>query len=141
MIRLISLCISFSLARAGYTNEHYKEMIALHSTFRGHGFEILAFPCNQFHEQEPDSNSEIQEFCDEKGVQFLVMDKIDVNGPETHDVYRFLKDKVGPDKIDWNFGTYNLIDRKGNIKAYNGISPRSLENDITAAIQEAMVVS
>lgn len=125
----------------GYTKEHYKQMISLHSKFRGDGFEILAFPCNQFREQEPDSNSEIQEFCDKKGVEFRVMDKIDVNGPETHDVYRYLKHKVGPEKIDWNFGTYYLIGRRGKIKAYHGISPESLENDIAAAIRGEMVGS
>ena len=69
------------------------------------------------------------------------MDKIDVNGPETHDVYRFLKHKVGPEQIDWNFGTYYLVGRHGKIKAYNGISPASLEKDIAAAIRGEMVGS
>jgi glutathione peroxidase len=64
--------LTLYLSLAGYTKEHYKQMISLHSKFRGDGFEILAFPCNQFREQEPDSNSKIQEFCDKRRVLSFV---------------------------------------------------------------------
>lgn len=66
------------------------------------GLEILAFPCNQFGGQEPGTRSDIQEFTLGKGVKFPVMDKIDVNGPDTHEVYKVLKGTNGND-IRWNF--------------------------------------
>ena len=48
---------------------------------------------------------------------------------------------VSPENIDWNFGTYYLVGRHGKIKAYNGISPESLEKDIAAAIRGDMLGS
>lgn len=55
------------------------------------GFEILAFPCNQFGAQEPGSPAEIRKFVDGYGVKFPMFGKIDVNGPNTHPLYVFLK--------------------------------------------------
>ena len=56
--------------------------------------EILAFPCNQFGSQEPKSNEEIKSFASGKGVKFIMMDKIDVNGPNASLVYKYLKAKA-----------------------------------------------
>jgi len=55
------------------------------------GFEVLAFPCNQFGGQEPGSKEEIRSFVNGYGVRFPVFGKIDVNGPNTHPLYKFLK--------------------------------------------------
>lgn len=68
------------------------------------GFEVLAFPSNQFHEQEPGTSREIREFVSKYGVSFPVFAKIDVNGPETHPLYRFLKAAtVRTGDVRWNF--------------------------------------
>ena len=58
-------------------------------------FDILAFPCNQFGAQEPNECPTIKKFANDKGVTFTMMDKIDVNGPRTHPVYKYLKGVAG----------------------------------------------
>ncbi len=69
--------------------------------------EILAFPCNQFGKQEPGSAAQIKAFAAQKGVQFTMMEKIAVNGPRTHPLYKLLKGHAGP--IKWNFFTKFLV--------------------------------
>lgn len=66
-------------------------MVSLHNKFGSKGLKILAFPCNQFGGQEPGSLQEIKEFVKERNVQFELTEKVDVNGPNTCDTYRFLK--------------------------------------------------
>ena len=76
---------------------------------------ILAFPCNQFGSQEPGSNSEIKQFAASFGVQFDMFEKINVNGPDAHPLWTFLKDKQGGllgNNIKWNFTKF-VIDRNG----------------------------
>lgn len=99
----------------------------LHQSY-GCGLVILAFPCNQFGEQEPGSSSEILSFAESKGVPcrdpdsgFLLMEKIEVNGTGEHAVFTFLKDATGVHSdIKWNFGTYWLISSKGVVQRLDG---------------------
>ena len=89
------------------------------------GFEILDFPCNQFGNQAPGTTEEIASFCDAKfGITFKLFSKIEVNGENTHPLYKYLKEQKGlyrtqPDcrntpDIKWNFTKF-LIDRDGNV--------------------------
>lgn len=74
---------------------------------------VLAFPCNQFGAQEPGSNDDIKRFAMGTGLKvntdassFLLMDKVDVNGPATHPVWKFLKEASGDmGDVAWNFYT------------------------------------
>ena len=80
---------------------------------------VLGFPCNQFGHQEPGTAREIGIFCQESyGVTFPVFDKIDVNGPDAHPLYRFLKRTkrglLGTERIKWNFTKF-LVDRNGMV--------------------------
>jgi glutathione peroxidase len=80
---------------------------------------VIGFPCNQFGKQEPGSAQEIQEFCDMKyRIRFPLFNKIDVNGENTHPVYKFLKSSkpglLGSESIKWNFTKF-LIDRNGQV--------------------------
>ena len=76
-ITLIGNVASF----CGFTESHYKSLIDLYEDLKDSGkFEILAFPCNQFGGQEPQTCSEIKRFAQSKGVEFRMMNKIDVNG-------------------------------------------------------------
>jgi len=91
----------------------------LYQKYKHQKFIIIGFPCNQFQNQEPDSNSIIKEFCTKNyGVSFLLGEKIEVNGSNTHPVYNFLKLNApgifGSKKIKWNFTKF-LIDRNGNV--------------------------
>ena len=88
----------------GYTESHYHGLVELWSHVRTEPVEILAFPCNQFGEQEPESNEKIQAFAESKGVTFRMMEKIQVNGPNASLVYKYLKHVAGPENIKWNFG-------------------------------------
>jgi len=87
-------------------------MSALYKKKVNQGFTILAFPCNQFGAQEPKGEAEIKEFVKKFDVEFPMFSKIDVNGPKTHHVYKFLKGAF-PGDITWNFAAKFLIDREG----------------------------
>lgn len=70
----------------------YHELQELYESYQKDGLVILGFPCNQFAEQEPGSNEEIQESCQLNfGVTFPIMAKIDVNGPTADPLYQYLK--------------------------------------------------
>jgi glutathione peroxidase len=75
----------------------------------------MLFPCNQFGEQEPGTAEEIQSFCASREVDAVLMEKIDVNGPNTAPVYQWLKTQAGPEEITWNFGTYYIVDPEGHV--------------------------
>mmetsp|Transcript_24790 Transcript_24790/g.49517 ORF Transcript_24790/g.49517 Transcript_24790/m.49517 type:complete len:114 (-) Transcript_24790:164-505(-) len=91
-------------------------MVKVHSQYAEKGFEILAFPCNQFGYQEPKTDAEIKKFAVEKySAQFMLMSKIKVNGPQQHPVYTFLKAQPGCDgAIGWNFRTKFLVSKDGS---------------------------
>ncbi|MDO5661567.1 MAG: glutathione peroxidase, partial [Brachybacterium sp.] len=82
------------------------------------GFTVLAFPCNQFLRQEPGSDEEIQEFCRrEYQVSFPVFAKVDVNGPDAHPLFVWLKSQkagVMGGRIAWNFTKF-LLDADGHV--------------------------
>jgi len=113
----------------GYTESHYRELVALHRDLSSTDkVEIMAFPCNQFGEQEPEPCPAIKQFAERKGVEFRMMDKIDVNGPTAHIVYKYLKKMAGPSRIEWNFATYYVISPDGYVQSFNGVLPSKLKD-------------
>ncbi len=116
----------------------------LYERHHGQGFEILAFPCNQFNEKEPGSNLEVQAFCEKNfGTTFPLFEKIEVKGASAHPLFQYLTqqapfqgfdtrtpnaqtmqdflqekhpDLYAGDGIKWNFSKF-LIDRNGHVKA------------------------
>lgn len=122
----------------GYTESHYAQLVDLWGELRNtEAVTILAFPCNQFGEQEPGTNQEIKDFAEFKGATFEMMDKIDVNGPNTSDVYTFLKASAGPPTISWNFATYFIVGPDGSVKSFSGVNPSELKDPIKALIGNA----
>ena len=92
---------------------------ALQDRYRGHGFRVLGFPCNDFASEEPDDLSTIQAFCArEYSATYELFDKIGIRpgkGREVHPLYRWLTSRghdAGP--VSWNFEKF-LIDREGNL--------------------------
>ena len=81
-------------------------MVRLHAELGASGLEILAFPCNQFGNQEPQAADAVETRIRKRyGVAFHVMAKVDVNGPNSHAVFRYLKHKTPKvPRISWNFG-------------------------------------
>ncbi|KAK4485839.1 hypothetical protein RD792_008486, partial [Penstemon davidsonii] len=105
-------------SRCGLTSSNYTELSHIYEKYKTQGFEILAFPCNQFGGQEPGSNPEIKQFaCTRFKAEFPIFDKVDVNGPKTAPVYQFLKSNAGGflgDLIKWNFEKF-LVDKNGKV--------------------------
>lgn len=105
-------------SQCGFTPQ-YAELQSLYEEVKDAGFEVLAFPCNQFGAQEPGSAQEIESFCTARfSVTFPMFQKIDVNGPNAHPLYQYLKTAapglLGTESIKWNFTKF-LIDRNGKV--------------------------
>jgi len=129
------LLVANTASQCGFTPQ-YAGLERLFQTYKGRGFQVLAFPCNQFGAQEPGSAAQIGSFCQKNyGVSFPVFSKIDVNGPYTHPIFRFLKEKkpglFGTTRIKWNFTKF-LVDREGRVVKRFAPSkpPESLAPDI-----------
>lgn len=110
----------------------------MYNKYKSQGFEVLAFPCNQFGAQEPGSDAEIKKFAEAYGVKFPMFSKIDVNGPNTHPFYKYMKETKGSfpsSDLKWNFGKF-LVDKNGTcINRYAPTdSPMSITGDIEAAL-------
>ena len=122
----------------GFTPQ-YEGLQKLYDTHKDKGFEVLDFPCNQFANQAPGNNDEIQSFCTlNYGTTFPRFAKIDVNGKNASDLFRFLKKEKGGllgSSIKWNFTKF-LVDREGNVvKRYAPTdTPENIEGDIVALL-------
>ncbi|XP_021735838.1 probable glutathione peroxidase 8 [Chenopodium quinoa] len=127
-------------SKCGMTNSNYTELNQLYDKYKDQGLEILAFPCNQFGDEEPGSNDEIIEFvCTRFKSDFPIFDKIEVNGDNASPLYQFLKlGKWGifGDDIQWNFAKF-LVDKDGQVvgRYYPTTSPFSLEYDIKRLLE------
>jgi len=122
-------------SECGFTSQ-YKGLEELYQTYKSKGFEILAFPCNQFGGQEPGTQKEIQNFCTLNfSVTFALFEKIDVNGDTAHPLYVFLKKEatgiLGTESIKWNFTKF-LVDKEGNvIERYGSATkPSEIRKDV-----------
>lgn len=135
------LIIVNTASKCGFTPQ-YEDLEKIYQNYKEKGIEILGFPSNQFAEQEPGNNTEIQEFCKlNYGVSFQLFDKADVRGTEAHPLFNYLTENtkfegfdlnhptgkilssflsekfphfLEGDSVKWNFTKF-LIDREGNI--------------------------
>lgn len=111
------LLIVNTASKWGFTKQ-FEELEVLFEKYRDEDFVVLGFPCNQFNNQDPNSNEEILNFCKSTfNVSFPMFAKIEVNGENTHPLYKFLKaEKSGlfGDGIKWNFTKF-LVDKKGKV--------------------------
>ena len=118
----------------------YEGIESLYKKYNDKGFEVLAFPCNQFAFQEPGTNQEIKKFCDmEYGVTFKIFNKINVNGSKSDPVYQYLKDQspgvAGTTQIKWNFTKF-LINKNGEV--IERFSPQAEADEIEASIKKLL---
>lgn len=125
-------------SKCGFTPQ-YAGLQALQQRFGPKGFQVLAFPCDQFGHQEPGSDAEIARFCERGfGVTFPVFAKIEVNGPRAHPLYTWLKTQKSGllgSAIKWNFTKF-LLDRTGAVRGRFAptATPESLAPRITALL-------
>ena len=115
----------------------YEGLQKLHDLYSEKGFKVLAFPCNDFGNQEPDSLSEIKDFCTTKfGVKFEIMGKIHAKG-NTTEPYTTLN-KVEPrGDVEWNFEKF-LIDKDSNVIARFKPNVKPFDDNLIAAIEVAI---
>lgn len=103
--------------KCGFTPQ-LKGLEELWNTYQDKGLVILGFPCNQFANQNPDSDNQTQEFCSlNYGVTFPILKKINVNGGDADPLYKWLKSKKGGllwSAIKWNFTKF-LINKNGEV--------------------------
>ena len=126
-------------SKCGLTPQ-YAGLEKLHQAYRERGFTVLGLPSNQFAAQEPGSEDEIREFCSlNYGVTFPLGSKIEVNGPDRHQLYRLLAGEGAefPGDITWNFEKF-LLGKDGRVLAR--FSPRTPPEDptIIQAIEKAL---
>ncbi len=133
------LLVVNTASKCGFTPQ-YAGLEALWRKYGDRGFEVLAFPCNQFGHQEPGNADEIASFCDLNfGISFPLMAKVEVNGDGATPLYRWLKAEApglfGSQRIKWNFTKF-LVGRDGKVvRRYPPTAkPEALERDIEALL-------
>ena len=119
----------------GFTPQ-YEGLQKLYDVYKEQGLEILAFPCNQFGEQEKGKEEEIKDFCEKNySITFPIFEKVEVNGKNAHPLFRFIKEQkkgfMGTESIKWNFSKF-LLNKSGEVvKRYGSLDvPENLETDI-----------
>jgi glutathione peroxidase len=126
-------------SKCGFTPQ-FEGLENLYEKYKDDGLVILGFPCNQFANQDPGSNEDIQEFCQlNYGVSFPMFGKIAVNGSAADPLYEHLKSEApgafGTQRIKWNFTKF-LVDRDGNVvKRY---APQTKPSEIAGDIEELL---
>ncbi|OPH54722.1 glutathione peroxidase [Paenibacillus ferrarius] len=122
----------------------FKGLQELHDTYKDQGFSVLGFPCNQFKDQEPGDDAQVEQTCQLNfGVNFPLFSKINVNGPDAHPLYRFLKQQASGlfgSGIKWNFTKF-LVDQDGKVlKRFSPTtSPSKIEGQIRKLLEKSAV--
>jgi glutathione peroxidase len=133
------LLVVNTASKCGFTPQ-YEGLEALHRRYAEPGFEVLAFPCNQFGHQEPGDAAEIASFCSlTYDVTFPIFAKIDVNGDAADPLFNELKRQapglLGSKAIKWNFTKF-LVDRAGTV--VERYAPTTKPADIAADIERLL---
>ena len=134
------LLIVNTASYCGFTPQ-YAGLESLQNKYCDQGFFVLAFPCNQFGNQEPGTESEIQSFCDlHYQTTFPLFAKIEVNGAGSHPLFNHLKLRapglLGSKRIKWNFTKF-LINRQGEVvkRFAPTTKPDSISRDIETLLE------
>lgn len=135
------LLIVNTASQCGYTPQ-YQGLEAIYQKYKDQGFEVLAFPANEFGRQEPGTNSEIKTFCSSTyHTTFPLFSKIVVKGNGIHPLYQFLTSKETDPKfggdIPWNFAKF-LVNRKGEVIARFEPKDKPESETVTKAVEGAL---
>lgn len=138
----VSLIVN-TASKCGFTPQ-YEGLETLQRDLHARGFNVLAFPCNQFGKQEPGSGEDIQNFCAiNYGTTLPLFAKIDVNGENTHPLFRFLKSEkpgiLNSEGIKWNFTKF-LVNQEGQVvrRYAPSTTPEAIRADIEALLTEGV---
>lgn len=145
----------------GFTYTNYQQLTELYEKYHHRGLEILAFPCNQFGEQEPGTNEDIQMFAKNFGVTFPVFAKVrglkdfldlsgplhmlwlltvqlEVNGYNADPLYKFLKNFTDSLELGWNFVKFLVVDGFPVKKYQSRVPPKKIEGDLLQYLDDAL---
>ena len=133
-----ALLIVNTASKCGFTPQ-YEGLEALYEKYRARGFEVLAFPANDFLRQEPGSDSEIKTFCATKyKTTFPLFSKISVKGKKIHPLYAFLTRESGfPGEVSWNFNKF-LVAPNGRVTARFASKTKPLAEELIAKLEEML---
>ena len=125
-------------SRCGYTKQ-YAPLEKLYEKYRDRGFEVLAFPANDFLGQEPGTNEEIRAFCTKEfGVTFPLFAKVSVKGKEIHPLYRYLTTLPGFEgDVTWNFNKF-LVAPDGKVVARFGTRVDPMSDEVVKKLEELL---
>lgn len=130
-----TILIVNSATKCGFAPQ-FDGLQKLHEQFKDQGLMVIAFPCDQFHHQEPENDENMTKVCQLNfGVTFPITHKIEVNGDNTHPIYQFLKQQApglfGSEKIKWNFTKFLISANGTKVERYApSTKPKSLIKDI-----------
>src|SRR3989338_2371633 len=130
------LLVVNTASKCGYTPQ-YKTMEELYQKYNAKGFEILAFPANNFRSQEPGTNEEIKNFCAlQYKTTFPLFSKISVKGDDIHPLYQYLTSQSGFEgPISWNFNKF-LISPDGHVLARFDSKTDPMSAEIISAVEK-----
>lgn len=125
-------------SECGYTPQ-YEALQKIYEKYKDKGFEILAFPCNDFGAQEPGTNEEIKNLCSSKyNVTFKLFDKIKIIGKDKSPLYEILINNTDDrGDVKWNFEKF-LIDKSGNVIARFRSKVKPESEELTKAVEELL---
>ncbi|ADL53877.1 glutathione peroxidase [Clostridium cellulovorans] len=135
------LLIVNTASKCGFTPQ-YEDLENLYKKFGNDKLEILAFPCNQFGNQEPGDNAAIKNFCQSTyDVTFPMFAKVNVNGDDADPLYKYLttaKKGLLGGGVKWNFTKF-LVDAEGNVvdRFAPTTKPSKIEETIESLIKKA----
>ena len=114
----------------------YEQLQTMYEQYQDKGFEILAFPANNFGKQEPGTDAEIKQFCYTKySLTFPLFSKISVKGSDKHPLYRYLTEESPfPGEVEWNFQKY-LVDRSGHVVARYHHRTKPLSEEVVRDVE------
>ena len=131
--------------KCGLTSENYKELVEMYENHKNEGLQIFGFPCGQFMNQELSSEEDIRKFIDDNyKVSFPMFAKIEVNGQNTHPIYKYLKFNSaqmntgnGLKNIPWNFAKF-LVDKNGQVIGFYepNVKPSDIFKDIQPLLRK-----
>tara|TARA_B100000212_G_C27165068_1_gene443491 strand:+ start:124 stop:603 length:480 start_codon:yes stop_codon:yes gene_type:complete len=120
----------------GFTAQ-YKDLQKLHEIYSEKGLKILAFPCNDFGNQEPGSLNEIKDFCSTNfNIKFEIFEKVHAKG-ETTEPFTTLNKSEPEGDVEWNFEKF-LVGKDSRVIARFKSSVNPLDENLIAAIEVAL---
>uniref|UniRef100_A0A8B9UJ01 Glutathione peroxidase n=1 Tax=Anas zonorhyncha TaxID=75864 RepID=A0A8B9UJ01_9AVES len=135
----VSLVVNVA-SECGFTDSHYKALQQLQKDLGPYHFNVLAFPCNQFGQQEPDTNKEIESFARKTyGATFPMFSKIAVSGAGAIPAFKYLIDSTGEEPT-WNFWKY-LVGPNGKVvKAWDStVSVEEIRPYVTELVRKIIL--